>query len=563
MISSGSVSHFVQPDNLQQPLHADEMLRHNAGEGVITNRVPCFRSIRDIPARIFHNLFTTPHGVFLLMTTCPISSHTRRKSIGVALFLLVLTVAVLLAAGCVTPEGDGNNLGNGTLPAAANSSEMIMKPTPVATICEVYFPETVNDSIKHIAGYPFIYNSTVPNRNISSVRIWIFGEKTLTFTSVPVVSDTFNITLPANQTQKMRGNYRIVFQYPKSGNAFDITLALDQKHQEVHDKQGGVLLDLGNFPKNMTGFEAADILEREIQKNGVDDFSTNLSLIVEQPVLIFDKVNNQTLGDIISLHGRTNLPVGDELVIRVGTEHVTSCPKYTWENSVQNCGDHIPEVVQVLEDSCGNHVWERKIDTSKYGFTPEEYYASADAVKVAVSGYARFTLNPSPIPAATKTTSFSVIRGVPFYYNDTAPSPVLTMQQRASNYKDPDYEKKMAVRKVNVWLFGNHSVSMTTVQVNPEGTFRYVLTGNQTADLTPGTYTILVQYPNWQDLFDIGVRSETGRVLRNNGDLLFLFADVRESKMSGFAAADILKSTMKKSVTGDRFSLATLDVKDS
>jgi hypothetical protein len=88
----------------------------------------------------------------------------------------------------------------------------------------------------------------------------------------------------------------------------------------VYDKQGGLLLNLGSVQQQkMKGFDAADILEHELQKSESNDFSTNLSLNVEQPVLIFDRVQNVTLGETFPIRGRTNLAVGDELETFVGS----------------------------------------------------------------------------------------------------------------------------------------------------------------------------------------------------------------------------------------------------
>jgi len=333
------------------------------------------------------------------MAAC--SSSPRTATICAAVALTIVMIAALLSSGCVEQTGQSQSTANLTHPAAVNISEVSGVHAPAPTTCELLFSQPENGTLSLISGYPFRYNGTVPDPTISVVRIWIFGEKTVLITSVPVLSGSFNFSLTSEQTTAMNGNYRIIFQYPKSGDKFEIVPRIDQNHQEVLDKQGRSILDLGTIPHlAMNGFERADILEREFQKAGVDDFSTNLSIIMEPPVVMFDRVGNHTLGETLALHGETNLPVGDKLEILVGLSGRCGL-RYSEENSVYVCGDHIPEIVQIKADSCGNHVWEREVNTSEHGFIAGEYEAEASAVNVAGTSSSLFTLYPSTNPSMT------------------------------------------------------------------------------------------------------------------------------------------------------------------
>ncbi len=82
---------FHQPDDLKQPLHADEMLRHQPGErrqyqpGAVLPGQPVI-----LPQEYFTIGFTAR----------PFFSDSRRKSVRVAVALMLVMVVVLLAVGC-------------------------------------------------------------------------------------------------------------------------------------------------------------------------------------------------------------------------------------------------------------------------------------------------------------------------------------------------------------------------------------------------------------------------------------------------------------------------------
>jgi len=106
-------------------------------------------------------------------------------------------------------------------------------------------------------------------------------------------------------------------------------------------------------------------------------------------------------------------------------------------------------------------------------------------------------------PPSTEITlsSTSIIQGEP-----------LTLQGTASNSTE-----------LRFWLFGSDSLSTTENPVNPQSGFSYSLTADQTRNLTPGLYHLVVQYPGTGGIFDIHVANDFVFDEKNKPDQKVLF----------------------------------------
>ena len=66
---------------------------------------------------------------------------------------------------------------------------------------------------------------------------------------------------------------------------------------------------------------------------------------------------------------------------------------------------------------------------------------------------------------------------------------------------------------LQVWLFGNNYVKITTVSTNADNSYEYELEPADTRTLAPGQYYVLIQHPMMNGVFDIYYDAGTGTVI--------------------------------------------------
>jgi len=132
---------------------------------------------------------------------------------------------------------------------------------------------------------PYANNTTgagsLSNAPISEVHIWLFGNKYANMTAFPVNPDkTFKVTLTTTQiTELGSGSYRMLFQYPKMGNQFDIRIK--NGTYTVINADGEEFLNYYDIPDSkITGFKVMDTLEQELKKRNSHDRYSIISITV-------------------------------------------------------------------------------------------------------------------------------------------------------------------------------------------------------------------------------------------------------------------------------------------
>jgi len=66
---------------------------------------------------------------------------------------------------------------------------------------------------------------------------------------------------------------------------------------------------------------------------------------------------------------------------------------------------------------------------------------------------------------------------------------------------------------LQVWLFGNNYVKITSVTTNADNSYEYELKPAETRSLAPGQYFVMIQHPMMNGEFDISYDSATGSVI--------------------------------------------------
>jgi trimeric autotransporter adhesin len=151
------------------------------------------------------------------------------------------------------------------------------------------------------------------------------------------------------------------------------------------------------------------------------------------------------------------------------------------------------------------------------------------------------------IPVATpvsclprQNNSYDVALGDPVTISGRSPTPNITIAR--------------------VWVFGKNTIEITNVSIGKDGSFNYTLNGQQTKDQTPGTYHIIIQYPQRGTSFTILPRFEEDRqgVFDPEGHLLFSIQSIHEKKVDGIGAAETLEQEIMKPGITDTYTNATL-----
>jgi hypothetical protein len=188
-------------------------------------------------------------------------------------------------------------------------------------------------------------------------------------------------------------------------------MKIDQNREEVYDKQGGLLINLKDIRlQKMKGFEAADILEREINKPGSGDTSSNFSFVIHVPVIHVNPIGDHHTGDVFFINGTTNLPTGEKLDLEIDI----CCP-------LQPHGVVIPprfESTTIVQPGfCGNNSWSVFANASRLypNDQGQDWLVTVYNWDLHAAGYAIFNISaasnqtPLVIQSPNSTTNSSEI----------------------------------------------------------------------------------------------------------------------------------------------------------
>jgi hypothetical protein len=108
---------------------------------------------------------------------------------------------------------------------------------------------------------------------------------------------------------------------------------------------------------------------------------------------------------------------------------------------------------------------------------------------------------------------------------------------------------------LQVWLFGNNYVKITTVSTNSDNSYEYELKPADTRTLAPGQYFVLIQHPMMNGEFDIYYDSATGRVInRQLGSGTSIFQLTGAGSLQSPAGANALMRAINNQNIDDTFA---------
>ncbi|MFA5296519.1 MAG: hypothetical protein WC382_13515 [Methanoregulaceae archaeon] len=133
---------------------------------------------------------------------------------------------------------------------------------------------------------------------------------------------SFTYSLTSREIEGMEsGNYTVILQSP--GDDLTYEIALDNKTGEVintsipFSNPDRMLYTLAQA-KNMYGTDAPDALVRTLNNSAVDDSYAVYGFSIEDPFIELDPVRDYYVGETVTISGRTNLPVGEQILIEFG-----------------------------------------------------------------------------------------------------------------------------------------------------------------------------------------------------------------------------------------------------
>lgn len=108
---------------------------------------------------------------------------------------------------------------------------------------------------------------------------------------------------------------------------------------------------------------------------------------------------------------------------------------------------------------------------------------------------------------------------------------------------------------LQVWLFGNNYVKITTVSTNADNSYEYDLKPADTRNLAPGQYFVLIQHPMMNGEFDVYYDSATGKVFnRQLGTGTSIFQLTGAGSLQSPAGANALMQAISSQNIDDTFA---------
>jgi hypothetical protein len=269
------------------------------------------------------------------------------------------------------------------------------------------------------------------------------------------------------------------------------------------------------------------------------------------PWILINPIGDHVAGDELVISGITNLPPGTGLDIWVHELYHT-CPLGGHCEFFEKTG-----YLSVSPGTCGVNTWSFATNLSGYktrcsGYCPgifvdvgTQHLWAGNETRSAKNDTSFHVTVPPELPP-------HIMMGQEISFSGTVPV------CNPYNYLS-DTLCRNPIREARVWLFGKNIVNITSVPVDPDGSYTVTLDPATTGSLGRGTYTLIVQYP-LNKSFEIGPEPGSGRVYNKNGDVLFDTTWVENGAISGNAALSDLKYELGKKGVTDRWKAVTVDI---
>ena len=261
------------------------------------------------------------------------------------------------------------------------------------------------------AGDKIVVKGNAGSKTSAGVAVWIFGKNYALYRTTSVEDDgTFDLELSSGDTANLAsGQYFVVVQHPMYNNEFDVYPANETTTVRGSYPVPGTLKFRILGAGSLQAEQAANALVNQVSDPAIDDTFAKLQFTIGSPYINIEPVAQKMVGDPFVINGRTNLAIGDELLIEIVSSSFTATNK-----STNNAFAGTSSTVKVV---AGSSPSENKFTFSgtTQTFPADEYLVKATGITNSVSGQTQFTVVPyvAPTPVPTPIPTPVVVTAAP------------------------------------------------------------------------------------------------------------------------------------------------------
>lgn len=238
----------------------------------------------------------------------------------------------------------------------------------------------------------------------AGVAVWIMG-KNFFIRDIISVEDDGSFDYEYKETADLAsGQYFVVVHHPMYDNEFGIYIGEGTNEQYV----------VGTYPTDpsrkfrykgagaLQGSDAATALVDAIDDSAIDDTYARATFMVDQPSITISPISPVTIGSNFTVVGKTNLAIGDEVIVEVIS--ASFGPTKKTQSGEFSGFSGSAEIVE------GENGWNKfSIDVTSDNFIEDEYIVTATAVETSTTGTTTFNVlefvpTPTPTPTPIPTT---------------------------------------------------------------------------------------------------------------------------------------------------------------
>ena len=275
-------------------------------------------------------------------------------------------------------------------------------------------------------GDPVYIHGIATGHPSGGLQVWLIGYNYVKISTVYTNADnTYEYELKPADTQSLApGQYFVLVQHPMMNGVFDIYY--DGSTGSVINRQLGSGTSI--FQSTGTGSlqkpDGANALMQAINSQNLDDTFATTSFIIGNPTAFINPIGDHAVGDKFTIHGSTNLAVGNNLMIEIISSSFKPTQKVQSAEFSGSAG-----TVKVEPGTNGLNRWSFDVDAST--FKPDEYVVQVSGETIDVTGSTTFnivakqpTTAKTPSPETTVQTIIPITTKPPIPLTTTQKSPL-------------------------------------------------------------------------------------------------------------------------------------------
>ena len=272
-------------------------------------------------------------------------------------------------------------------------------------------------------GDPVYIHGIATGHPSNGLQVWLIGYNYVKISTVFTNADnTYEYELKSADTQSLApGQYFVLVQHPMMNGVFDIYY--DSSTGSVINRQLGTgtsifqLTGTGSLQKP----DGANALMQAINSQNLDDTFATTSFILGNPTAFINLIGDHAVGDKFTIHGSTNLAVGNNLMIEIISSSFKPTQKVQGAEFSGSAG-----TVKVESGTNGFNRWSFDVDAST--FKPDEYIVKVSGTTTEVTGSTTFNI-VEKLPTTVKTPSPETTVQTVIPITTTPPTPLTTTQK--------------------------------------------------------------------------------------------------------------------------------------